>query len=332
MALEDVYLDTFGSGALPLSESNLEIREALIDAIPPLDRPVYESAAEAFWLADDDLVLGYLGDRAYAYPIRILNFHEIVNDEIDGVPVLVSYCPLCRSGVVFDRRLGDQVLTFGNTSALYDSDLVMFDRQTGTYWWQVPGRGIVGTLSGEELTALPSVTTTWAVWKTTYPDTVVLSRETGFTRPYDRDPFVGYAESLDSGSFPFPVSAAATDDRLRAAEVVLGVAIAGSHRVYPLGILGDAAFNDEIEGTPLVILSRLAGPSGAAYSAVIGNRQLTFETRDGEVFDLETDSRWTFGGLAVEGELAGETLEALPSRTTFWFAYVAAFPEATIGG
>jgi hypothetical protein len=111
---------------------------------------------------------------------------------------------------------------------------------------------------------------------------------------------------------------------------VLGIAIDGSHRVYPLGVLGNAVVNDEIEGVAVVVLSRLDGPSGAAYSAVAGGRNLTFEQRNGEVFDLETGSRWTFGGLADEGELAGATLTAIPNRTTFWFAYVGAFPEATI--
>lgn len=109
--------------------------------------------------------------QAYAYPHKILNFHELVNDAIDGIPLLVSYCPLCGSGVVFDRRLGGRTLRFGNTSALYDSDLVMFDWETNSYWWQVAGEAIVGTLSGETLKVLASTTTQWSTWKSLHPHT-----------------------------------------------------------------------------------------------------------------------------------------------------------------
>ena len=103
-------------------------------------------------MEDDDLVLGYeSGDEAFAYPINILNFHEMVNDVIGGDPVLIIYCPLCVSGVVFSRAVDGQTLTFGNTSALYQSDLVMYDHQTGTYWFQVAGEAVVGTMTGSRL-------------------------------------------------------------------------------------------------------------------------------------------------------------------------------------
>ncbi|MEE8346657.1 MAG: DUF3179 domain-containing (seleno)protein, partial [Dehalococcoidia bacterium] len=152
--LEDVHFDTFDGGSIPLSEISEERLIGLQDAIPPLDTPRYDGVAGGGWLDASDLVIGYAGERggAWAYPLKILNFHEIVNDDLDGVPVLISYCPLCRSGVVYDRRLAGKLLTFGNTSALYENDLVMFDRQTNSFWWQTAGEGIVGTLTGEQLT------------------------------------------------------------------------------------------------------------------------------------------------------------------------------------
>ena len=164
--------DTFDGGSITLDEANDGDVVRLLDAIPPIDNPAYIDPDTDPWLDDQDLVLGYVDEngQAYAYPHKILNFHEIVNDTLADVPVLISFCPLCRSGVVFDRRLGDDLrhdgeLTFSNTSALFDNDMVMVDRQTSSYWWQVPGRSIVGTLSGAELTVLPSTTTTWDRWR-----------------------------------------------------------------------------------------------------------------------------------------------------------------------
>jgi hypothetical protein len=128
--LQDVYFDTFqpANRALPLDQATPDLIAQLRDAIPPIHNPGYEPAAEVTWLREGDQVLGYaVGDQAWAYPIRILNFHEIVNDRLAKEPVLISYCPLCASGIVFSRQLGDRVLTFGNTSALYESDMVMLD-------------------------------------------------------------------------------------------------------------------------------------------------------------------------------------------------------------
>ncbi|HXG36726.1 MAG TPA: DUF3179 domain-containing protein [Dehalococcoidia bacterium] len=244
MPLEDIHFDTFDGRSIPLSEISEDAVIALLDAIPPLDSPKYEEIAGGDWpeeddlvLEEDDLVLGYVGEKggAFAYPLKILNFHEIVNDVIDDIPVLISYCPLCRSGIVYHRRLGGITLTFGNTSALYESDLVMVDRETNSYWWQVAGQAIVGTLSGETLTPLPSTVLTWAEWKEIHPDSKILSRDTGFRRNYSRDPFARYDEAVDSGRFPFPVSEKALDRRLTPAAVVLGVSANNVSRALSLG-------------------------------------------------------------------------------------------------
>jgi hypothetical protein len=135
VALEDIVFDTFDGSSRRLSEADNALIERLRDAIRPVYTPQYEDVSGGDWLSPDDTVLGYVGEsgQAYAYPIKFLNFHELVNDVIDGVPLLVTYCPLCASGVVFDRRIDGEVLTFGNTSALYNSDLVMFDYASGSY-------------------------------------------------------------------------------------------------------------------------------------------------------------------------------------------------------
>lgn len=331
--LQDIHFDTFTGSSIPLTEITEEQARALLDVIPPLTNPGYEDVRGGAWLGDGDLVVGYVaGVRAYAYPFKILNFHEIVNDELGGTPVLVTYCPLCRSGIVYDRRVDGRVLSFGNTSALYQSDLVMIDRETRSYWWQVSGEAIVGTLTGTRLRVLPSTTTTWGEWKRLHPDTSVLSRETGYARSYEQDPFAGYEGVVDAGRFAFPVTDAARDERLPPAEQVLGVRVGGESTAYPLRMLGDAAVNDSVGGRAVVVFSRAQGPSGAAFSPIVAGRRLTFEFRDGAFRDRETGSVWTLAGRAEAGPLAGASLEPLPARSTFWFAYVAAFPDTEVYG
>ncbi len=330
--LDEVHFDTFDGGSVPLSEIGEDLALSLVDAIPPLDAPVYEDAAGGDWLEDDDLVIGYVGARggAWAFPVKILNFHEIVNDELDGTPVLISYCPLCRSAVAYDRRLDGRELTFGNSSALYESDLVMLDRQTNSYWWQVAGEAIVGSLTGSRLTTLPSTTATWAQWEREHPGTLVLSRDTGFSRSYERDVFQGYRDRVNEERFAFPVSPEALDGRLAAGDEVLGVTVGGSSRAYSPRALGNVAINDSLGGEEIVVFSTADGPTAAAYLAMAEGERLSFSYDDGRYRDEQTGSAWDLSGQAAAGPLQGAVLEPVPGRYTFWFAYIAAFPDADV--
>lgn len=264
------------------------------------------------------------------FPIRILNFHEIVNDKLAGEPVLVSYCPLCASGIVFSRQLGDRVLTFGNTSALYESDMVMLDYDTGSYWWQVAGEAIVSPLTGENLRVLPSVVTTWRQWRELHPTTQVLARPASRpARTYERDPFLGFEEVLNSGRFAFPVSEAVSDARLQAGDRVLAVRVGSDVRGYPLLASGPQVIVDQVGDQDVVVLLDPGGPTGAAFHPVVSGKPLTFQVRDGEFVDRETESVWNLAGQAVKGPLRGQRLTPIPSRTTFWFAIIAAEQEIT---
>lgn len=341
--LGDIIFDTFNGGSVPLTRATPTMIARLSDAIPPLDSPRYEEAAAGDWLQPTDLVLGYVAadGAAYAYPNKILNFHEIVNDVLGGEPVLITFCPLCRSSVVYDRRLGDETLTFGNTSALYLSDMVMFDRETYSYWWQVPGEAIVGMLAGERLTPLASETMEWRTWRALHPDTKLLSRDTGFARNYDRDPFTNLGESLDTGARPFQSTPAETDGRLDPSEMVLGLEVDGEHAVYSLTRIGDGVRNGDLAERPIAVFSAAAGPGGAAFFAdpevgdefdveLDDDERLTFEAGGGVWRDDQTESIWDLGGRAIEGPLTGLQLERVPSRATFWYAFVAAFPDAEL--
>ena len=331
--LEEVYFDTFQpiNRAVPLSTAQPELIERLRDAIPPIHNPKYEPASEAQWLRDDDTVIGYAaGDEAWAYPVRILNYHEIVNERLGGEDVLISYCPLCFSGIVFSRVLDDQVLTFGNTSALYESDMVMLDYETGSYWWQVAGQAIVGDLTGKTLTVLPSATTSWGEWKSLHPSTLVLSPDTGFSRRYGSDSFQQYAEYVNSGNFAFPVSDAGKDPRLLPGETVFAVKIGEEVRGYPIAQLEGSAIADKVGGQDIVVFTSQGGSLGAAFEPVAADQELSFEIRNEDIIDLETGSVWDMAGRAVSGPLTGQQLIALPSKTSYWFAIVAAEPAITL--
>jgi len=170
------------------------------DGIPAIDRPRFITATDVTDLAPDEPVIGLVvGDEAKAYPLRTLIWHEIVNDEIGGVPVTVTYCPLCNTSIVFDRRIDERVLDFGTTGMLRHSDLVMYDRQTESWWQQFSGQAIVGRLAGRSLSMLPSRLESWENFRQRAPSGRVLVPNDPRARRYGANPYVGY----DRSPFPF---------------------------------------------------------------------------------------------------------------------------------
>lgn len=317
------------------------------DGIPAIDVPAFEPVgAASAWLAGTEPVVAVeVNGDARAYPIQILIWHEIVNDVIGGEPVAVTYCPLCNSAVVFGRRAGDLVLDFGTSGRLYNSDLVMYDRQTKSLWPQIEGRAVVGPLMGTELEVLPASMVSWDAWRAAHPDGRVLSRDTGVERPYGRNPYVGYDApgSLPSGLFLGPV-----DRRLPPMTRVLAVELGGEVMAYPYGALAEdapTAVNDAVGGTGIVAFyergtaspldapdvpgGRDVGATGVFVRELDG-RELTFEVRDGAFVDLETGTRWNLLGQAVAGPLEGEELEPVPHIDTFWFAWAVFQPDTGI--
>jgi len=212
------------------------------DGIPALSDPAVLRAEDAGYLRDADRVAGVSIDReSRAYPLRILNYHEIVNDTLGDVPIAVTYCPLCDSVAVFDRRGGDGVREFGVSGLLYNSNVLMYDRggRPESLWSQAAARGVSGPGAGEALEALPVELTTWEDWKSRHPKTTVLSTETGHARNYNTNPYRGYFRSR---GLMFPVRP--LDKRLPAKTPVLGVWSNGKARAYP-----PAAFNSQNTST-----------------------------------------------------------------------------------
>ncbi|MDP7550381.1 MAG: DUF3179 domain-containing (seleno)protein [Acidimicrobiales bacterium] len=190
------------------------------DGIPPLDTPRFVTAQIVDFLRLNEPVLALsVGGESRAYPIQIMTWHEIVNDTVGGIPVSVTYCPLCNSAVAYDRRLGDRVLSFGTSGMLYNSALVMYDRQTESLWSHFTGEAIVGLLAGKQATTYPVSTVAWGDWLSTNPDSLVLSNDTGWSRDYGRNPYPGY-DDVDTIPFLFDGD---TDGRLLAKERVIGI-------------------------------------------------------------------------------------------------------------
>jgi Protein of unknown function (DUF3179) len=189
------------------------------DGIPALDRPRFVGIAEATFLRPREPVIALtLGGSARAYPLQILVWHEIVNDVIAGVPVTVTFCPLCSTAIAFDRRVAGRTLTFGTTGNLRNADLVMYDRQSESWWQQFGGEGVVGRYAGATLRTLPARIVAWRSFRAEHPNGLVLSRQTGYSRPYGENPYAGYD---DVSSPPFFPAAHADDKRLPPKERVV---------------------------------------------------------------------------------------------------------------
>lgn len=200
------------------------------DGIPALTDPRFTSVDETGWLNDGDrLIAVEIDGQAKAYPLRIMNWHEIVNDHVRGVPIVVTYCPLCGTGMVFDPRVDGRQLEFGVSGLLYNSDVLMYDRETESLWSQIEREAVTGEMLGARLSLLPALHSTWGHWAAQNPQGLVLSLETGHARDYHRDPYLLYASSPRT---MFPVNH--RDDRLAAKEMVLGIELDGASVAFPL--------------------------------------------------------------------------------------------------
>ena len=264
------------------------------DGIPAIDEPRFTTGARASeWLDPrEPVIVVQLNDTAKAYPLQILMWHEIVNDIIDHQPIAVTFCPLCNASIVFNRKLDDKVLDFGTTGKLRKSDMVMYDRQTESWWQQFSGKGIVGEFVNRTLDRVPAQIVAFEDFHKSHPDGRVLSRETGHRRDYGRNPYRGY-DSIEDQPFLFfdPV-----DKRLPPMERVLNVSIGELHKLYRFSTLETSpVINDEVSGEPIVVLARDGTlspldqplisasktiPSANAYLRMVGGRALTFELRD----------------------------------------------------
>jgi hypothetical protein len=323
------------------------------DGIPPIDDPVYETVDDAAgWLGDDSpvMVVDVDGD-VRAYPLAILTWHEIVNDTVGGVPLVVTYCPLCNSALVFERSIdgpdGEEILDFGTSGRLYLSNLVMYDRRHRNLWTQFEGEGVVGErFLGSQLTRVPAWLFGFAELAELHPDAQVLSRDTGFDRDYGRNPYTGY-DTADRDPFLFRGE---LDDRFPPMMRLVGLADGDDAVAITLEHLTEQrTVEAELAGRTIVVLWSPGQASAldtasidagrdigqtAAFLADLDGRSLTLEATgtDGRFVDTDTGSTFDLRGRALDGPLEGRQLQAIPHDDTFWFVWVAFRPDTELLG
>jgi hypothetical protein len=244
------------------------------DGIPALTDPRFEPAAAVSDLRDDERVLGLVRNGiAKAYPLSILTWHEIVNDRFGDEPIVVTYCPLCFTGMAFEAALDGRRHHFGVSGLLYNSDVLMYDRESESLWSQLLRQAVSGPHKGLRLKQVAMINTTWGDWRARHRDTLVLSSETGHRRDYGRDPYAGYERSPD---VLFPVKFRAQGYHPK--EPVLGIQIDGVTRAYPVSELahGPAEFRDRIGEREVIVRyddastsAEILGPDGKVLPSVM---------------------------------------------------------------
>jgi len=314
----------------------------LVDCIPSIDTPTYITVEESNWMQEDHLIIAvsYNGINR-AYPTGILNYHEIVNDDFAGTPMIVNYCPLCYSATAFVApTIEGQVAQFGVSGRLYNSDLIMYDRVTGSMWSQIQRTVIVGPLTGRapELEFIPVNMTTWGQWARAYPDGEVLARPTygdflggkpprtpGVENPRLRQNYEVYPyQTYETNQFDIRFPVDIVDRRLNNKDVVIGVDLAGNFKAYPkTTVVAETLINDEIAGVPVVVVyDEVSGEISVLTRS--SSTTLTFE-EEGILTD-GTD-RWDLKGQSLSGANGLEPVFSLPA---FWFSWQAFHPNESL--
>jgi hypothetical protein len=314
------------------------------DGIPAIDAPKFQAASEVDWLEDGEPLLSLtVGEETRGYPLQVMTWHEIVNDTVGGVPVAVTYCPLCNSGVAFERGVGERLLDFGTSGMLYADNLVMYDRQTESLWPQLTGQASVGVLTGTQLTAIPMGVLGWDQFRTAHPAALVLTRDTGHVRDYGSNPYTGY-DDPDGGLLVEPPDG--RDPRLPVKERVIGIRVGEdalairratvAERGALLVRVGDrdlVLFHEPGQASALDTEQIADGQdigSVGVFQPRAGQQALIFSRRGGAFVDDQTGSRWNILGEATAGPLKGERLPAQNHLDTFWFAWVAFQPDTRL--
>lgn len=341
------------------SKSTVDLSEIAMvvprNTFPKIDYPKLLSKAKGseFFYAHEPVIAVAINGQAKAYPLNMLTMHEISNDSLGGVPILPTYCPLCNASVVYDRRLRHEnkeyLLTFEVSGMLRHSDMVMADAQTESWWQQLTGEAIVGTLAGAELTVIPSLVVSVSEFFERYPEGHILSPNTGTSseQRYGKNPYHQY-DALDSKPYARYFNPENIDHRLPAMERVVDIQIGEKHKVYPFSIIREkGVINDSFEGQNVVIFyndktvsvldaseirkSKSVG-SVTLFNPQIENRVLEFKAVQEGFMDLQTQSLWDITGFCLSGKMKGKQLQILPHSNHFAFAWLQFYPDSQIYG
>ena len=334
----DLTGDNFESSGLSMMETNGVKHNIPLDkirsggppkdGIPSIDNPVFAEISDSQFMSDSDTVIGLeINGEAKAYPIFILVWHEIINDRVGGTPVAITYCPLCYTNQVFERIINGVEVEFGTSGKLYNSNLLMYDRLTESYWSQALGIAVKGELTGYQLNLIPFDVITWKDWITLHPDTVILTTDTGYIRSYATDPYGNY---YTDPRIMFPVEH--SDDRMHPKEIIIGFNQDNIYKAYKQNdIESNIIINDSIGDTSVMLIS-LYSENARAFERTIDDVILDFEYVDGQILDLQTNSEWNYDGLSISGKYGGMQLERMPIEPGFWFEWVAFHPQTLVYG
>jgi hypothetical protein len=346
-----------GSGSSPLRfdlstrhgravQAGFDPRDLVLGAapasIPAILRPRFESPRVASrLLRPTDFVIGVeIHGDARAYPVKLLAFHEVVNDVVGGRPIVVMWCPLCSSALVFDRRVDGKTLTFSVSGYLYQANQVLYDTQTRSLWSQLAEGAVTGAMRGRTLRLLPAVELSWSLWRSAYPATQVLSIRSDefasrFVHPFSYfdsrgeessdDPYAGYVQTV-------PLYFGRIVDGLSGATQVVAVHRGARSKVYPEPLLRRRiVVDDTFAGAPLTVFWSESAFAPTVFSRRLDGRVLHFRVKGAAIRDTLTGSRWSAStGRAVAGQLAGRSLRPLPFTYPYWFAWDSFHPRTKI--
>jgi Protein of unknown function (DUF3179) len=291
----------------------------------PYDSPSFESAAEAPVDADDKVLAVKVGNEARAYPIRTMGYHHIVNDTVGGIPIAVTYCTLCHTGLVWSRIVEGKLLHF-RLAGINNGNALLRDEQTNSIWQQSTGEAIFGPLKGQQLKLVRSDELSFALWKSEQPNGQVLKSDPLYAAEYDPKDWEKHVART-------PTVVDTNKSGIGPHELMLGIVVAGQSKAYPIeAILRTKLIQDQVADLPLLVVVGPDGTSIRVFEGKIENEPLTFATgtADHEMNDVETGSVWNFQGCAVAGKLAGRCLVQIDAHKDYWFDWMNHHPESAV--
>ena len=323
---------------------------------PIIDYPGFvgkEKGLEGFF-EKEPVISVEINGMAKAYPLNMLTFHEMANDTLAGVTILPTYCPLCNSGIVYNRNLNfkgkDYLLEFEVSGFLRNSDMVMYDRETESWWQQLMGESIVGELAGAELAIVPSLIISVKEFFDRYPEGLILSKETGHEKAmehYGTNPYTRY-DSISKNPYSRFFDEQNVDNRLPAMERIVDIQDEGKYKVYPFAAVAETGVINDKFGSKEVVLFYQSGTisnmdqndiskskdvgSVTVFNPIVKGKKLTFMKLDGYFQDEQSKSKWDITGKCIKGKMKGKQLMIEPHSNHFAFAWLAFYPETVIYG